>query len=91
MGSTKRVQTAFRLPVELIERVKWKAQRENRSVNNYVEDILTKATQAQWPRLPKGYTASAADLFNYKGHVPSPTQEMLEADPKLAYIWNKGA
>ena len=37
--STK-VQTAFRLDQELIKRLKMKAKKDNRSLNNYVETIL---------------------------------------------------
>lgn len=33
-------QTAFRLDGELLERLKVKARRENRSLNNYVERVL---------------------------------------------------
>ena len=35
-----KVQTAFRLSKELIDRLKVKAQKENRSLNNYVETVL---------------------------------------------------
>ena len=35
-----RVQTAFRLDKELIRRLKIKAKKENRSLNNYVETAL---------------------------------------------------
>lgn len=34
-------QTAFRLDADLLERLKLKARRENRSLNNYVETVLT--------------------------------------------------
>ncbi len=34
-------QTAFRLDGDLLERLKVKAHRENRSLNNYVERVLT--------------------------------------------------
>ncbi|MBR1872383.1 MAG: toxin-antitoxin system protein [Bacteroidales bacterium] len=37
--STK-VQTAFRFDKDLINRLKMKAKKENRSLNNYVETIL---------------------------------------------------
>ena len=33
-------QTAFRLDGDLLERLKVKARRENRSLNNYVERVL---------------------------------------------------
>ena len=38
--SSVKVQTAFRLSKELIDRLKVKAQKENRSLNNYVETVL---------------------------------------------------
>ena len=37
---TAKVQTAFRFDRDLIDRLKIKAKRENRSLNNYVETIL---------------------------------------------------
>ena len=85
-----RIQTAFRLPQELLARVKREAKRRNQSVNAFVEEVLDKETGLKLPKLPKNYAISADDLFSYKGHIPSPTQEMLNNDPKLAHIWNKG-
>ena len=38
--SETKVQTAFRLNKDLIHRLKMKAKRENRSLNNYVETVL---------------------------------------------------
>jgi plasmid stability protein len=38
--TTAKVQTAFRFDKELIRRLKIKAKKENRSLNNYVETIL---------------------------------------------------
>lgn len=38
----KKIQS-FRLPVELIERLKQLAKRQNRSLNNYVETLLLDA------------------------------------------------
>lgn len=35
-----KVQTAFRLNKDLIHRLKMKAKKENRSLNNYVETVL---------------------------------------------------
>ena len=42
-ASTKK-QTAFRLNGDLLERLKAKARRENRSLNNYVERVLMSVT-----------------------------------------------
>lgn len=38
---------SFRLPVDLIERLKQLAKRENRSLNNYVETLLLDAASHQ--------------------------------------------
>ena len=38
--SATKLQTAFRLDKDLIIRLKMKAKKENRSLNNYVETVL---------------------------------------------------
>ena len=38
--ATAKVQTAFRLDKDLLRRLKIKAKKENRSLNNYVETVL---------------------------------------------------
>ena len=38
--TVSRVQTAFRFDEELIRRLKIRAKKENRSLNNYVETVL---------------------------------------------------
>ena len=38
--TVSKVQTAFRLNADLIRRLKIKAKKENRSLNNYVETVL---------------------------------------------------
>lgn len=38
--STNKVQTAFRFDSELLRRLKIRAKKENRSLNNYVETLL---------------------------------------------------
>ena len=39
-ATTVKVQTAFRLDKDLINRLKAKAKKANRSLNNYVETVL---------------------------------------------------
>ena len=38
--ASSKIQTAFRFDSELLRRLKIKAKRENRSLNNYVETVL---------------------------------------------------
>jgi len=40
-ATTVKKQTAFRFSPELIERLRIKAKKENRSLNNFVEKVLT--------------------------------------------------
>ena len=40
VAATTKVQTAFRFDRDLIRRLKIKAKKENRSLNNYVETVL---------------------------------------------------
>ena len=87
----RKIQTAFRLRPSLLERIKKEASFRKQSVNAYVETVLERETQLIWPKLPKEFFEEPEDLFNCKGHIPSPTKEMLETDPKLAHIWNIGA
>ena len=39
-ATSVKVQTAFRFDKELVRRLKIKAKKENRSLNNYVETVL---------------------------------------------------
>ena len=40
METVARTQTAFRLKDSLLERLKWRAKREKKSVNAFVEEVL---------------------------------------------------
>lgn len=86
MGNA-RIQTAFRLPQDLLARVKREAKRKNLSVNAYVEDVLDRETRIEWPKLPKDFKVSQEilDLRIVPDWTP-PTPEELEQDPKLAAI-----
>ena len=81
----KRVQTAFRFRPDLIVRIKREAAMRKCSVNTYVEHILEKATEPDWPALP-----DIKDIDNYLdttfccSGMLSP--EEIEADPRLSHI-----
>lgn len=87
--SVNKVQTAFRLPVDLLDRLKQQAQREGRSLNNYVEHILDEELALEFPRLPSDYEISEEIKSMHCVELKEPTPQELEADPKLAYLWNK--
>lgn len=84
------IQTAFRIPEDLLARIKREAKRRGTSVNAYVVDILDKETEIEWPKLPKDFKVSQ-EILNLRcvNELREPTPEELEADPKLEYLWNK--
>lgn len=88
---TTRTQTVLRLPPELMERVKRSARKEKSSFNSYVERVLDQATAqaSAFPTLPPDFKVSdevrGFGMFN----LAKPEAKDLEADPKLAYLWEK--
>ena len=84
----ERVQTIVRLRPELMARVKRASKRENRSVNSFIEHTLEKATGLEFPKLPKDFKVSD-EILSLGGTIAVPTQEMLDKDAKLAYLWEK--
>ena len=84
----ERVQTILRLPPELMARVKRASKREKCSVNSFIEQTLDKATGLEFPKLPADFKVSN-EILNLGFAIAEPTPEMLENDPKLAYLWNK--
>lgn len=87
---TTRIQTVLRLPPELMDRVKRSARKQKCSFNSYVERVLDQVTNPVLPVLPHDLTLSdeIANLRRFTC-VEQPSSGMLEADPKLACLWNK--
>lgn len=56
---TQRVQTAFRLRDDLLERLIFLARRQNRSLNNYVESVLMEAVYREPNQATKSAIAEA--------------------------------
>lgn len=84
-----RTQTVLRLPEELYNRVKRNAHREKRSFNSYVELILDKATELEFPKLGPDFKISD-EILNLRGSgFKRPSQAVIAADPKLAYLMEK--
>ena len=82
---TTRIQTAFRLPYELIARIKYQARKENMSVNRYVESVLAKSVELSFPSRPLE-TEIPEELSQSKGCLQEPSPEELKNDPRLAHI-----
>ena len=80
MNST---QTAFRLPADLLGRLKRNAKRQNLSLNAYVTGILERETTLQFPKLTPEDASGEQPMFCCTG---MPSRERIDADPKLAHL-----
>ena len=77
--SSNKKQTAFRFSEDLLERLKVRAKKDNRSLNNYVEKILMEAvydepkeeTVAAMKEAKEGRTLETLDLAKLKEFVAS--------------------
>lgn len=100
METNQRTQTAFRLKDSLLERIKWRARREKKSVNAFVEEVLEKEVGKElvFPKLPPEFFEKARELdrFAIKGKLPKEYEglnsfEQAEMDKKLLMdaLWEK--
>ena len=90
MENVRRIQTAFRLEESLLNRLKKKASRQNKSLNSYVEALL-KADVRSEPEYPKvsfpiPHSARVSRMLDI---LPAFSDEELQNDDKLAYILGK--
>ena len=90
MENIRRIQTACRLEESLLNRLKKKASRQNKSLNSYVEALL-KADVRDEPEYPKvtfpiPHSTRVSRMIDI---LPGFTDEELERDEKLAYILGK--
>ena len=83
---TTRIQTGLRFKPALIEKVKNKAKRSNKSFNRYVEDLLEKDVADEFPRLDREDFVKDNEFLAFGKLIPEFSQEQIEADPKLAHI-----
>ena len=86
--SSARIQTAFRLDPDLLERLRRQAKLEHRTLNSYVELLLLKAVQPELPKVEVGYQISE-ETKRMCGFIPPITKEQLQNDERLAYILGK--
>ncbi len=83
METVARTQTAFRLKDSLLERMKWNARREHKSLNAYVEDLLEEQVgrEVVFPKLPPEFFEKSKELerFALKGTKLPKEYEGLDA------------
>lgn len=89
MQQERRIQTAFRIESELLKSAKRKARQQNISLNRLVERAIEDYVgEFKFPavEIPEDIPDWIKDLS--KGIRPV-TQEELDADERLAYIYSK--
>lgn len=90
MQTANRAQTVLRLDYYLFERAKMRAKERGQSFNSYVESLIEKEAGLVFPKLPKDFKVSEEiKSFGVPGGFVRPSQEELDADPKLAYLFEK--
>ncbi len=89
METITRTQTVIRFREDILNRARYKAKQQSMSLNAYLEHVVEEAVKPQIPKLPKEFKVSDF-VKSLSGVITAPSQEELEADPKLAYILGKG-
>ena len=100
METVARTRTAFRLKDSVLERLKWRAKRENKSVNAFVEEVLEKEVGKElvFPKLPPEFFEKARELdrFALQGALPKEYEGLdasgqAEMDKKVLMdaLWEK--
>ena len=83
METVARTQTAFRLKDSLLERLKWQAKREKKSLNAFVEEVLEEKVgrEVVFPKLPPEFFEKSKELerFALKGTKLPKEYEGLDA------------
>ena len=83
METEARTQTAFRLKDSLLERLKWQAKREKKSLNAFVEEVLEEKVGRElvFPKLPTEFFEKSKELerFALKGTNLPKEYEGLDA------------
>jgi hypothetical protein len=83
---TTRIQTGLRFRPALIEKLKIKAKRSNKSFNKYVEDLLEKDVADEFPHLNREDFIKNNEFLALGKTIGEIPQEVIDADPKLAHI-----
>ncbi len=89
METATRIQTAFRFPPELLERMKRTAKKRKVSLNQLVEQTMDRETRLELPALPNDSQVSEEIKQLHCLNLTRPTDEEFAADPRLEYIWKR--
>ena len=84
-----KVQTAFRFPPELLDRMKRTALKRKVSLNQLVEQTMDRETRLELPATPGDIVISEEIKQLHCLKLTRPTEEEFAADPRLEYLWKK--
>lgn len=76
----ERKQTAFRLRTDLLEKLKYAARKENRSLNNYVESVLLDAVYRDPDDETRAAMKEARESKNLEKLDPNSLEDFVEPD-----------
>ena len=83
-----KTQTAFRLSPELLAGMKRVARKRSLSLNAFVEkemQLIVKR-ELELPKLPPDFEIDPV-IASFNGMIKAPSQEELDADPRLKHIF----
>ena len=89
METATRIQTAFRFPSELLERMKRTAKKRKISLNQLVEQTMDRETRLELPALSNDVHITEEIRQLHCLNLTRPTDEEFAADPRLEYLWKK--
>lgn len=83
-------QTAFRFDKDLLESMKMRARNLNKTLNGYVTFLVMNdlKTSRELPKISLP-DALSPDISRFCGIISTPDATMLDADERLADIWNR--
>ena len=88
-GVAAKIQTAFRFPPELLDRMKRTAKKRKVSLNQLVEQTMDRETRLDLPATPGDIVISDEIKQLHCLKLTRPTDEEFAADPRLEYLWKK--
>ena len=89
METIARTQTVVRLRDDILAKARFKAKQNKMSLNAFFEKAIEVYSTPTIPSLPKDFKIDPA-IERFSGLMPRPTEEQLQSDDRLSYIWKKG-
>lgn len=86
METVAKIQTGLRLTPRLLTKLKKNANKEGKTFNRYVEEVLERSVMSDTPKLNREDFIPDDDLLSLGKTIPAFTQEEIDRDPRLSCI-----